>query len=457
MDVEKFVQPVSIGFAALCILATVAIVLHSRRSREQDRMSSEERERIAEERRKNWRRRLAVLSLSVAFVIIFCIAGIAAWLSFGAQKAYAFDRNGGSWESATGFALLLDAGALGLSLLRLFEALTARSSQLTRFYLVAFIVASATMNLLHAPSPSLGGRLVAVIPPLVYAVFLETLLKKVEQLVLGKYPKRKLKRNAERGYSLWLWVPFVGYPRQMWKKWRADLLDTMQNVRAPGSLKPLLVSASVPEPPHDEQPRGGAPRAIDGGTEASPAGPSPAHTSVPSPLPAPAHVTALTAPLIPAPAAPADAQRPSTAHPAAATATGASQVMPAQRATKKDQLFGALVEQLRQGDLRVLSDNSQLRNAAAYQANKQLGAAAGQLEGLMTETSVRNTVKQLMTELRRVQGDIERERATAGESVGSARERVEEEGAALVVRPQHTADDAAVNEDRANPREPSFV
>lgn len=252
MDVEKFILPGGIVLAALCVLGTVAIVVRSRRSREQDKMSPEERERLAEERRKTWRRRLAVISLSVAFVIIFCIAGIAAWLSFGAQKAYAFDRNGGSWSAATGFALLLDAGALGLSLLRLFEALTARSSQLTRFYLVAFIVASATMNLLHAPSASLGGRLVAVIPPLVYAVFLETLLKKVEQLVLGKYPKRKVKKNVERGYSLLLWVPFVGYPWQMWKKWREDLHSTLQYVRAPGSRKPVpeVEHATAAPQPH---------------------------------------------------------------------------------------------------------------------------------------------------------------------------------------------------------------
>ncbi|MEW2615120.1 DUF2637 domain-containing protein [Streptomyces sp. NPDC047880] len=431
MDVEKFILPGGIVLAALCVLGTVAIVVRSRRSREQDKMSPEERERLAEERRKTWRRRLAVISLSVAFVIIFCIAGIAAWLSFGAQKAYAFDRNGGSWSAATGFALLLDAGALGLSLLRLFEALTARSSQLTRFYLVAFIVASATMNLLHAPSASLGGRLVAVIPPLVYAVFLETLLKKVEQLVLGKYPKRKVKKNVERGYSLLLWVPFVGYPWQMWKKWREDLHSTLQYVRAPGSRKPVPEvehATAAPQPAEPSQAREGASPVQRQAASAAPA-------PVPQAATAPRPVAAQQPPAATAPA-PAAATGPigtaAAAQPAPSpgpTPQAAAQPVPVPSSPapsnkpKKDQLRDALVEQIRAGDLRVLDDSPQVSNGAAYRANMELGKAAGKglkngkQEGILADGAVRTAVKQLLPELRQIAEEERARRAAAAASL----------------------------------------
>lgn len=422
MNVEKYLLPAGIAFAALVVLLTVAVVLRARRSREQDKMSIEDRERLAEERRKTWRRRLAVTSLGIAFAIILCIAGIAAWLSFGAQKAYAFDRNGGSWDAATGFALLLDAGALGLSLLRLFEALTARSSQLTRFYLVAFIVASATMNLLHAPSPSLGGRLVAVIPPLVYAVFLETLLKKVEQLVLGKYPKRK-RRDAERGYSLLLWVPFVGYPRQMWKRWRDDLHDTLDNVRAPGSRKPL---ATAPAPgPAPDKGLGSGPQE---GRVSVPSPPSPTETRASAPVVSsraeavPVHEPASTPP--PSVPAPRVSSAPSPAVESRAVRhapTSSASLRPAVAATssgersKKDQLRDVLVEQIRSGDLTVLSNTPQIANGAAYRANQDLGRAAGEgldhkgnQKGLMADGAVRAAVKTLLPELRRIAAEVER-------------------------------------------------
>ncbi|QNS09472.1 DUF2637 domain-containing protein [Streptomyces xanthii] len=427
MDVEKFILPGGIVLAALCVLGTVGIVLRSRRSRERDKMSPEERERLAEERRKTWRRRMAVISLSVSFVLIFCIAGIAAWLSFGAQKAYAFDRNGGSWSAATGFALLLDAGALGLSLLRLFEALTARSSQLTRFYLVAFVVASATMNLLHAPSTSLGGRLVAVIPPLVYAAFLETLLKKVEQLVLGKYPKRKVKKNVERGYSLLLWVPFVGYPWQMWKKWREDLHSTLQYVRAPGSRTPvpeMEPSTAAPQLVESSQVREGTSPVQRQSASAAPA-PVPQAATAPRPVPAQQPPTAT----VPAPAAAtgpigtAAAAQPTP--PPGPTPQAAAQPVPVPSSpapSKKDQLRDALVEQIRAGDLRVLDDSPQVSNGAAYRANMELGKAAGKglkngkQEGILAEGAVRTAVKQLLPELRQIAEEERARRAAAAAS-----------------------------------------
>ncbi|GHH54821.1 DUF2637 domain-containing protein [Streptomyces candidus] len=430
MKVEKFLLPAGIGFAALCVLGVVALVLRSRRTREQDKLSAEDREKLAVERRKTWRRRLAVTSLSVSFVIIFCIAGIAAWLSFGAQKAYAFDRNGGSWTAATGFALLLDAGALGLSLLRLFEALTARSSQLTRFYLVGFIVASAVMNLLHTPhapgeSPTLGGRLVAVIPPLVYAIFLESLLKKVEQLVLGKYPKKK-KKNAERGYSLLLWVPFVGYPRQMWKRWREDLHDTLEYVRAPGSRKPLpATEVPAPEPRAEDV---GAPRPAAQPAEAVAPSPVPrGEAAVPVPRPAPVQ-QAPTAPApVPNTGAPvpiAAAQQP-PAQPVSPQAASRPPVqpMPVQApdaGSAKSQLREVLVAQIRNGDLRVLADHAQVRNGVAYAANIQLGKAAGKgldgrgnQEGLMQDGAVRRALGQLLPELRQIAQEAQQAQRTA--------------------------------------------
>ncbi|MGW9436730.1 DUF2637 domain-containing protein [Streptomyces sp. NPDC055607] len=438
---ENYLLPAGIGFAALCVFGTVALVLRSRRTREQDKLSAEDREKLAEERRKTWRRRLAVISLSVSFIIIFCIAGIAAWLSFGAQKAYAFDRNGGSWTAATGFALLLDAGALGLSLLRLFEALTARSSQLTRFYLVGFIVASAVMNLLHTPHapgepPTLGGRLVAVIPPLVYAIFLESLLKKVEQLVLGKYPKKK-KKNAERGYSLLLWVPFVGYPRQMWKQWRKDLHDTLQYVRAPGSRTPLPapVAEASPESVKVEatprvEPRPAqqeTPRTAPGTLEPHEPRPTPArHVPAPpaaaEPSGAAARPIGLPAPapaLVPAPA-PTPAPAPAPSPPADLSPVRSTPFQPVGASSSKPkshQLRDALVAQILAGDLRVLDVNSQVANGAAYRANMALGQAAGlgldsdgKQEGLMKAGAVRTAVKQLLPELRRVAAEAQAER-----------------------------------------------
>ncbi|MET8822525.1 DUF2637 domain-containing protein [Streptomyces rochei] len=431
MTIETVVLPAGIGFAALCVLAALALVLRSRRSREQDKMSAEERDQLADHRRKAWRRRLAVISLAIAFVIIFCIAGIAAWLSFGAQKAYAFDRNGGSWSAATGFALLLDAGALGLSLLRLFEALTARSSQLTRFYLVAFIVASATMNLLHAPSASLGGRLVAVIPPLVYAVFLETLLKKVEQLVLGKYPKRKVKKNVERGYSLLLWVPFVGYPWQMWKMWRKDLHSTLQYVRAPGSRKPFPEvehAAPAPQPAEPPPAREGVPPVQRQVASAAPTAPVTQAATAPSPVATqqPPAVTipaaaAATDPIGTAVAAQLTSPPDPTPQAAAQLAPVPSPPTPSNK-PKKDQLRDALVEQIRAGDLRVLDGSPQVSNGAAYRANMELGKAAGKgfkngkQEGILADGAVRTAVKRLLPELRQIAEEERARRAAAAAS-----------------------------------------
>lgn len=176
------------------------------------------------QRRDVWRRRLVAWSLVISFVLAFVIAAGAGWLSFGNQKKYALGANGGDDSAATVFALLLDAGALVFSLMRLFEAISARSSNLTRFGLGTFIAASTVMNLMHAhhdpgKPPSLGAILYVVIPPLVYAALLEMLLWKAEQLVLGLHTRRK--RRTERGYSLWMWAPWpIGFPIRLWRRLR---------------------------------------------------------------------------------------------------------------------------------------------------------------------------------------------------------------------------------------------
>ncbi|WP_435057676.1 DUF2637 domain-containing protein [Streptomyces sp. bgisy060] len=225
--------------------ATAAVLLRGSRRRAAERnATAEERAALALQRRNTWQRRLAVIALGVGCLMMFVLAGIAAWLSFGAQREYAHAHNGGDWDAATGFALLLDAGALSLSLIRFFEALTLRSSAITRILLLAFVSASAIMNLLHAPGAGAGSAFLAVVPPLVYAILLEMLLFKIEQVIMGRQKRRKTDR--ERAYSLLLWLPWpIGAPVRMWKAWRAELLATVDNVRVIGSQRPRPSAGSA--------------------------------------------------------------------------------------------------------------------------------------------------------------------------------------------------------------------
>ena len=349
--------------------------------------------------------------------MLFAIAGTAGWLSFAAQRGYAHSRNGGDWDAATGFALLLDAGTLGLSLFRFFEALTLRSSALTRLLLIAFVAASAQMNYLHAPANAngvvdFGSRFVAVVPPLVYAVLLEMLLFKIEQVIMGKRPKRR--KDKERGYSLLLWVPFVGYPRQMWSAWRADLHSTLQNVRAPGSLKPAPART-----PHDTAPGG--------------------QDTVPSPVAVeqpPAQVAAATAapePVAEAAAPPKAVERATSPAPSAEGAVTASvtspkadsaprQAVPTQRAEEstslqatkptsmKELLLEGLIQEMRQGVWDAVSDDPIARKAAWVRVNMQLGKARGR-ETLMAHDSARNAFREMTPDLHRAAEQIRSEQA----------------------------------------------
>ena len=127
-------------------------------------------------------RRLAFALLSASSVVLVLLAAAAGWLSYRAQVGYVLSHNGGSALDARIWALLLDAGTAGVSTMRLYEALIRRPTASTRLTLFACIAASISMNLLHTPSRTAGGLLIAVVPPLMYAVFLEHLRSKLEAL-----------------------------------------------------------------------------------------------------------------------------------------------------------------------------------------------------------------------------------------------------------------------------------
>ncbi|MFF6979401.1 DUF2637 domain-containing protein [Streptomyces sp. NPDC008343] len=240
----QWALPAGLAVAGIGATAVVAMLIGNRRRTAEQNATAEERAELALQRRNAWQRRLAVIALGIGCLMMFVLAGIAAWLSFGAQREYAHAHNGGDWDAATGFALLLDAGALSLSLIRFFEALTLRSSAITRVLLLAFVSASAAMNLLHAPEAGAGSAFLAVVPPLVYAILLEMLLHKIEQVIMGRQKRRKV--GDDRGYSLLLWLPWpIGAPVKMWKAWRSELLATVDNVRVIGSQRPRPSADSV--------------------------------------------------------------------------------------------------------------------------------------------------------------------------------------------------------------------
>ncbi|QKZ20356.1 DUF2637 domain-containing protein [Streptomyces chartreusis] len=393
----------------MAVIAALA-VWRSRAKRATIPSTVAERAETSKARRDAWRRGLSVAALGAGCLMLFAIAGTAGWLSFAAQRGYAHSRNGGDWDAATGFALLLDAGTLGLSLFRFFEALTVRSSALTRLLLIGFVAASAQMNYLHAPANAngvvdFGSRFVAVVPPLVYAVLLEMLLFKIEQVIMGKRPKRRKER--ERGYSLLLWVPFIGYPRQMWAAWRADLHSTLQNVRAPGSLKPAPARA-----PADAAPDGRniAPTLV---------GVAQPSTEAPAPTTSPVLVPEAAAPL-------KEVERVTSSAPALMDGALSSlradspprSTVPAQRAegmapsarvarptSMKELLLDGLIREMRLGNWDAVSTNAVVRRAACVRVNMQLGHVHGR-ETLMTHDSARNAFRELAPDLRRAADEI---------------------------------------------------
>ena len=162
---------------------------------------------------KRWSCPTKVL-LSASSVVMIVLAVACGWLSYHAQFGYVRAHNGNQAEQARVWAVLLDAGTVGVSLLRLDETLRMRPGTATRFSLLGCIALSVTMNLLHAPSRSAGGYLVAAVPPVMYATFLEHLLTTLRSLLIPDTKRRSMGRTV----ALW-----INFPRTMWSNWRNSL------------------------------------------------------------------------------------------------------------------------------------------------------------------------------------------------------------------------------------------
>jgi hypothetical protein len=167
----------------------------------------------------------------VASGVLLALACASAWLSYHAQVDYVLAHNGNQAAEAKVWALLLDTGTAGVSLLRLYETLRRLSGIATRITLLGCITASMTMNMLHAPSHSPGGYLVAAVPPVMYAVFLEHLLTNLRSLLMAGEERRSLWR------TLALWCNF---PSLMWSGRRSSL-----RCDAEGALSALELAARV--------------------------------------------------------------------------------------------------------------------------------------------------------------------------------------------------------------------
>lgn len=271
------------------------------------------REPVASPEPPVWLTRAVLVSASLVLLVLACAS---AWLSFHAQVAYVFSRNGERATQARVWALLLDAGTAGVSLLRLHETLHGRAGFATRVSLIGCIAASVTMNLLHAASRAPGAYLVAAVPPVMYAVFLEHLLSNLRSLLL---PERK-RRTVWRSAVLW-----INFPGLMWSGRR-------------GSLRRIAEERLDP-PERDDRCAGSSPRAT--GIQ------------------------------------PAEEERDA---PVADSAAARRTERPYRRGrgrgpgTKRIAFENALVAQVRGGDLRLFSEDERERNAAAYQAAASLPA-----------------------------------------------------------------------------------
>lgn len=171
--------------------------------------------------RKLWTGPTKVLILASSAVMLV-LAMACAWLSYHAQVDYVRAHNGDQAEQARVWAVLLDTGTVGVSLLRLDETLRMRPGTATRFSLLGCIALSVTMNLLHAPSRSAGGYLVAALPPVMYAMFLEHLLTTLRSLLIPDAKRRSLALTV----ALW-----INFPRTMWSTWRSSLRREVENGR----------------------------------------------------------------------------------------------------------------------------------------------------------------------------------------------------------------------------------
>lgn len=255
---------------------------------------------------------LASALLMLASSVLLALACASAWLSYHAQVAYVLAHNGNLRAEARVWALLLDAGTAGVSLLRLYETLRRRSGVATRISLLGCIAASVAMNLLHTPSRSPGGFLVAAVPPVMYAVFLEHLLTNLRSLLVGHHTRRSVWRTLE------LWINF---PSLMWSGRRSALRRNAEQI----------LNAPEPRP------------CLDDLTECVTAEES--------------HEVAQTQ-------ASADGRD---------QGSSARSLRRGRRPGPKRVAFeAALTDQVRSGDLRLFSEDERERNAAAYQAAASL-------------------------------------------------------------------------------------
>ena len=257
----------------------------------------------------NW---LAHALLALAGTVLFALAFASAWLSYQAQVGYVLAHNGNLRAEAQIWALRLDAGTAGVSLLRLYETLQRRTNVATRISLLGCITASVVMNLLHTPSRSPGGYLVAAVPPVMYAVFLEHLLANVRGILAPDEARRSMWRTS----TLW-----INFPGQMWSKQRCSL-----RTEAEGGLAALVVE-NVSQ------------HAVSKIEE---------------------HMERAKDDIVPAPHAETSAVR------AFRRGRGPG--------PKRVAFEAALTDQVRSGDLRLFSDDERERNAAAYQAAASLPA-----------------------------------------------------------------------------------
>ncbi|MEY9857988.1 hypothetical protein ABH935_003601 [Catenulispora sp. GAS73] len=252
--------------------------------------------------------------LALSVTVLFALACASAWLSYHAQVTYVLAHNGNQAVEAKVWALLLDAGTAGISLLRLYEALQRRTNAATRTSLLGCITASVVLNLLHTPSHSPGGYLVAAVPPVMYAVFLEHLLTNLRNILVRDEARRSMWRRS----TLW-----VNFPALMWNSRRSLLRNEAEAVpnlsvsafcAADASHSVTTNAEQQVEPPTDTK---GAPR-----TRASAQGVRRGRGPGP----------------------------------------------------KRVAFEAALKDQTRSGDLRLFSEDVRERNAAAYQAAASLPA-----------------------------------------------------------------------------------
>lgn len=253
--------------------------------------------------------------LVLASVVLLALASASAWLSYHAQFSYVLAHNGGQAADAKVWAILLDAGTAGVSLLRLYETLRGRPGVATRFSLVACVAASVTMNILHTPSRTLGGYLVAAVPPLMYAGFLEHLLTNLRSLLLIDQEQRSL------WHTVVLWLNF---PSLMWSK-RRELLRRAAEGSLP-EVEHVLRDADI------------------------------------------VHCATSDTSEVPEQRQSGAARKPGLGGPARRTRRGRGP------GPKRIAFETALADQVRCGDLRLFSEDERERNAAAYDAAASLPA-----------------------------------------------------------------------------------